>query len=83
MNDRSFSEAFKKVNEFRILSQQAQERVKEVAMKASVSKIEGLLREKNEEIKVSESTLKKQATKVDALKARIAELEKVSLIILF
>ena len=52
-------------------------------MKASVSKAEGLLRKKNEEIKVSESVLKKQATKVDALKVRIAELKKVSLIILF
>ena len=52
------------------------------SMKAAVSKTEGLLRKKNEEIKVSESALKKQATEVDALKARIAELEKVSLIIL-
>ena len=64
-----------------------QERVKEVeaklaSMKTIVSKVEGLLRKKNEEIKVSESAQKKQATKVDALKARIAELEKVSLIIL-
>ena len=53
------------------------------SMKASVSKAKGLLRKKNEEIKVSESAMKKQATEVDALKARIAELEKVSLIILF
>ena len=44
-----------------------QERVKEVeaelaSIKAIVSKAEGLLRKKNEEIKVSESSLKKQAT---------------------
>ena len=52
-------------------------------MKVSVSKAEGLLRNKNEEIKVSESALKKQAVEVDALKARITELEKVNLIILF
>ena len=48
-----------------------------------MSKAEGLLRRKNKEIKVSESALKKPATEVDALKARIAELEKVNLIILF
>ena len=52
------------------------------SMTATISKAEGLLRKKNEEIKLSESALKKQATEVDALKARIAELEKVSLIIL-
>ena len=52
-------------------------------MKASVSKAEGLLRKKNEEIKVLKSALKKQLAEVDVLKARIVELEKVSLIILF
>ena len=87
MSDRSCSEAFKKVEEFTILSHEVQEKVKEVeaelaSMKIIVSKAEGLLRKKNEKIKVSESALKKQATKVDALKAKIAELEKVSLIIL-
>ena len=64
MNDQNYSEALEKVKEFRILSQQEQEKAKEVAaklasMKASVSKVEGLLRKKNEEIKVSESALKK------------------------
>ena len=88
MNARSCLEAFKKVKEFRILSEKAQERVKEVkadlaSMKASMSKAEGSLRKKNEEIKVLKSALKKHATEVDSLKARIAELEKVSLIILF
>ena len=88
MNDWNYFEAFEKVKEFKILSQQAQEKIKEVEaelafMKASVSKAEGLLRKKNEEIKVSESALKKQAAEVDALKARMAKLEKVSLIILF
>ena len=88
MNDQNYSEALEKVKEFRILYQQEQEKVKEVeaelaSMKASVSKAEGLLRKNNEEIKVSESALKKQAAEVDALKARITELEKVSLIILF
>ena len=52
-------------------------------IKASVSKAKVLLRKKNEEIKMSESALKKHAAEVDALKARIAELDKVSLIILF
>ena len=51
MNNRSCSEVFKKVEKFKILSQQAQERVKEVeaelaSMKASMSKAEGLLRKK-------------------------------------
>ena len=88
MNDRNYSEAFEKVKKFRILFQLAQKKIKELeaelaSEKASVSKAEGLLRRKNEEIKVSESALKKQATKVDALKARITELEKLNLIILF
>ena len=48
-----------------------------------MSKAAGLLRKKNEEIKMSESAMKKQAVKVDALKAKVAELEKVNLIILF
>ena len=64
MNDQNYSEALEKVKEFRILSQQEQEKAKEVeaklaSMKASVSKVEGLLRKKNEEIKLSESALKK------------------------
>ena len=79
MNDWSCSEAFKKVEEFRILSYQAQEKVKEIeaelaSMKATISKADGLLRKKNEEIQVLESALQKQATKVDALKVRIVEL---------
>ena len=52
-------------------------------MKAFVSKAEDLLRKKNEEIKVLESALKKQAAEVAVLKAWNAELDKVSLIILF
>ena len=49
--------------------------------KTTISKAKGLLRKKNEELKVSESALKKQATEIDALKAKIAELEKVNLTI--
>ena len=57
MNDRSCSKAFKNVDEFKILSYQAQERVKEVKTelayaKAIISKVEGLLRKKNEELKL-------------------------------
>ena len=87
MNDWNYSKALEKV-EFRVLFQQVHEKVKEIeaeliSEKASVSKAAGLLRKKNEEIKMSESALKKQAAKVDALKAKVAELEKVNLIILF
>ena len=54
-----------------------------VSMKASVSKVESLLRKKNEEIQMSKSALKKQVAEVDSLKARVTELKKVNLIILF
>ena len=52
-------------------------------MKTSISKTENLLKKKNKEIQMSESALKKQAAEVDALKARVVELEKVNLITLF
>ena len=86
MNDRSFSEAFKKFEEIKILSHQVQESVKEVEVelasaKATISKPEGLLRKKNVELKVSESHLKKQAVEIDVVKAKIVELEKVNLTI--
>ena len=82
MNDQSCSKAFRKVEEFKILSHQAQERVKEVeaeltSAKATISKAERLLRKKNKELKVSKSALKKQVVEIDALKAKIAELDKV------
>ena len=47
-------------------------------MKTSVSQAENLLKKKNEEIQMFESALKKQSTEVDALKTRVAELEKVN-----
>ena len=55
MNDQNYSEALEKVKEFRVLFQQEQEKVKEVeaelvSEKASMSKVEGLLRKKNEKI---------------------------------
>ena len=82
----SYSEAFKKVEKFKILSHQAQERVKEVeaelaSTKATISKEEWLLRKKTDKLKVSESALNKQAVEIDALLAKIAELEKVNLTI--
>ena len=46
-------------------------------MKNSVSKAKNALKKKDEEIFMSESALKKQATEKDALKTKIAELEKV------
>ena len=84
MNDRNYSEALEKVRSLELASIKVKEEEAELAsMKASVSKAEGLLRKKNEEIKMSKSALKKQAVKVDALKAKTAELEKVNLVILF
>ena len=86
MNDWSCLKAFKKFEEFKILSHQAQESVKEVEVelasaKATISKLEGLLRKKNVKLKVSESDLKKQAVEIDVVKAKIIELEKVNLTI--
>ena len=49
--------------------------------KATISKEEGLLRKKNDKLKVSESALNKQAIEFDALQAKITELEKVNLTI--
>ena len=49
--------------------------------KATISKLEGLLRKKNVKLKVSESDLKKQAVEIDVVKAKIVELEKVNLTI--
>ena len=46
-------------------------------MKTSVSEAENVLKKKNEETLMSENALKKQTAEVDALKTRIAELEKV------
>ena len=46
-------------------------------MKTSVSQAENTLKKKNEEIQMSKSALKKQDVKMDALKTRISELEKV------
>ena len=48
------------------------------SIKTSVSQTESLLKKKNEEIQISESALKKQSIEVDALKAKVAELEKVN-----
>ena len=83
MFNQNYSEVLDKVKEFRILFQQLEEKVKELevelaSMKTSVSQTEDLLRKKNEEIQMSESTLKKQSAKVDALKTKVAELEKVN-----
>ena len=48
------------------------------SIKTFVSQTESLLKKKNEEIQISESALKKQSIEVDALKAKVAELEKVN-----
>ena len=90
MHDQNYSEALEKVKEFKILYHQSLEKVKGIeaelismkaeltSRKAFVSKAEGLLRKKNEEIKMVESAPKEQSAEVDALKTRIAELEKVN-----
>ena len=64
MHDQNYLVAPEKVKEFRVLFQQAQEKIKEVeaelvAEKAAISTTEGLLRKKNKEIRISESALKK------------------------
>ena len=83
MSNQNYPEALGKIREFKILYERAQERIREVeaelvAEQAVVSMVEGLLRKKNEEICTIESALKEQSADVDALKTRIAELEKVN-----
>ena len=46
-------------------------------MKTSVSEVKNALKKRNEEMAVSENALKKQTVEMDALKAKIVELEKV------
>ena len=82
MSDHNYSEALDKVKEFRTLYQ-SEEKVKRMqaelaSMRTFVSQAENVVKRKNEEIQMSESTLKKKVAKMDALKIKIAELEKVS-----
>ena len=89
MNDRSCSEAFKKVEEFRVLHKKSQERLdaleKEITRLTSamvdidLAKHEMLeqVKEKEQKLQSSEDMVSKQAVELDALKAKIAALEKV------
>ena len=80
-------EAAKKVDEFKILFNKAQRRVKEVRgelamLRATLTDIEGVmnsmareLKQKNRELSTSEGVVKKKVSKLDALKAKIAALK--------
>ena len=48
-----------------------------LSMKTSIFEVKDALEKRNEEMTMSENALKKQAAEVDALKARIGELDKV------
>ena len=89
MNDRSCSEAFKKVEEFRMLHNKSQERVdpleKEIAKLTSAlvdidlakHNMSEQVKEKEQKLQSSEEMVAKQAAELNALKAKIAALEKV------
>ena len=84
MHNQNYVEALEKVTEFRVLFQKAQEKkIKEVetelvSEKAVISMAEGLLRKKNDEIRMSECALKKQSAELETLKVKVAELEAVN-----
>ena len=89
MNDFSCSEAFKKVEEFRMLHNKSQERVD--ALEREIAKLTSALvdidlakhnmleqvKEKEQKLQSSEEMVAKHATELNALKAKIAALEKV------
>ena len=89
MNDRSCSEAFPKVEEFRVLSNKSQQRVK--AIEEELAKLTAALvevdmakntmaeqvKEKDQKLQGSEELVAKQTAELDALKVKIAALEKV------
>ena len=54
-----------------------------ISEQAALSTAEGLLRKKNEEIRTDENALQGQSAEVEALKAKIADLEKVNSISFF
>ena len=92
MNDRSCSEAFKKVEEFRVLRNKSQERVdaleKEIAKLTSAMvdidlakhEMSEQVKEKEHKLQSSEEMVAKQVAEIDALKAKISALEKVILL---
>ena len=83
MHNLNYKEALKKIKEFKALYQQSEDKVKAIraelaSEQAALSMTEGLLRKKNEEIRMAKSALKDQSAEVDALKGKIAKLEKVN-----
>ena len=91
MNDCSCTEAFKKVKEFILLRNKSQERVK--ALEKEIAKLTSAVvdidlvkhnlseqvKEKEQKLQSSEDMVVKQAAELDALKVKIATLEKVIL----
>ena len=88
MNDRSCSEAFKKVEEFQALHNESQQRVKEI--EEELAKLRAVLvevdmaknnmaeqlKEKDKQLRGSEEVVTKQDAELDALKVKIVALEK-------
>ena len=91
MNDHSCSEAFKKVEEFRVLRNKSQERVE--ALEKEIDKLTAgtvdmdmakhtlskQVKEKEQKLQSSKDMVAKQATELDAMKAKVAALKKVIL----
>ena len=89
MNDRSCSEAFKKVEEFRVLLNKSQERV--VALEKEIGQfivamvdmdmekhtLSKQIKEKEQKLQSSEDVVFKQAVELEALKVKTSALEKV------
>ena len=89
MNDRSCFEAFKKVEEFRLMHDKSQEKV--IALEKEISQLTAtrvnmdiqkhslseLMKEKEQQFYSSEGTVEKQAAELNALKVEIAALKKV------
>ena len=89
MNDRSYSEAFKKFEEFRVLCNKSQERVdtleREIAkltfalvdIDLAKHNMSEQVKEKEQKLQSSKEMVAKQAAELDALKAKIVAMEKV------
>ena len=89
MNDRTCSEAFKKIEEFRVLRNKSQERV--IAREKEISQLTTIMvdmdmvkhilleqvKENEQKLQSSKDVVAKHAAELEALKAKVAALKKV------
>ena len=89
MNDRTCSEAFKKIEDFRVLRNKSQERV--ITREKEISQLTAIMvdmdmvkhtlleqvKENEQKLQSSKDVVAKQAAELEALKAKVVALEKV------